>query len=107
MRGVAPGLLLACGTLSGCPLFFTQHTAPPVSPTEPVRCSESRAAPVDCGSCYHYLLAAMSAGLALGTGAVAKVGYDRTSDCQRILDRQRRCIAGERDACAALQAPTR
>jgi hypothetical protein len=135
VRGMAPGLLLASGALCGCSLFLTQYTALPVSPTEPVRCSESRAAPiadtvfaasftaatvalvvhgatrphstgVDCASCYDYLLAAMSAGFALGAGVVAKVGYDRTSDCQRIHDRQRRCVAGDRDACATIQAPT-
>jgi hypothetical protein len=133
MRGKVLGLVVACGVLSGCSVFFTRHTTLPVAPTDPVRCTESRAAPavdtvlaaaftaatvalvvngatapaqansVECGSCFAYAAALAVGVYAVGAGVIAKIGYDRTTECQRIHEWQRRCLAGERDACAALQ----
>lgn len=133
VRGMAPGLLFACGALSGCSLFFTQHVALPVGPVESVGCTESRAAPAadtvltaalvagavalvvkghhepqvspfESAGSWDFASALVLGTLAAGEGVVALVGYERTSRCQRIRDGQRRCLGGDRDACAALQS---
>lgn len=133
MRRSTPVFALACGALSGCSLFFTQHVALPVAPSEPVDCTESRAAPAadtilttalvagaialvvkghheprvspfESAASWDFASALVLGTLAVGEGTVALVGYERTSRCQRIRLRQRRCLAGDRDACAAVRS---
>lgn len=99
----------------------------------PVPCRESRAAPIadtagsavllgaavalivygatmdpernriECASCFAYAMALGPLGSAVGMGASARVGFDRTARCRRLHEWQRACLAGDRNACCALQ----
>lgn len=118
---------------AGCSIVFTRDPAIPADPVAPVRCPESRAAPIadavasaallatgtamlvysatldparnekECASCFASAIAVVPLLYGAGVGVTANFGFDRAARCRRIHGWQRECLAGDRAACRALQ----
>jgi hypothetical protein len=128
-------VLVACAQLgAGCSLVLTRRPPIPEEPAVPMRCPESRAAPVadtvvaaamlgasaalivagatidparnrsECASCFVYAVSLVPLTYAAAAGASAWVGYDRTARCRRVHAWRDACLGGDRDACRKLQA---